>query len=171
MLGPPYRCRSNMANTRQTRPVSSLGFQVKVLKTFQVCPSSLKSGGAALTRCRCRRRAGEAQSRGRHQACSRPWRDRPVGEAQRSPGLHAYHHQRVYKHRKGVTRGKGRSRHMRMRWWNVYLPANTMAGTSRGFSGRRFRGGESGDDGTELPSLREFRTDAMLRTNMLWVHF
>ena len=38
------RCRTSMAHTRQSRPDSGLGFQVKVLKTFQVVPSSLGSG-------------------------------------------------------------------------------------------------------------------------------
>jgi len=33
-----------MAHIRQSRPDSGLGFQVKVLKTFQVVPSSLESG-------------------------------------------------------------------------------------------------------------------------------
>jgi len=37
-------CRANMAHIRQSRPDSGCGFQVKVLKTFQVFPSSLGSG-------------------------------------------------------------------------------------------------------------------------------
>jgi len=38
------RCRANMAHTRQSRPHSGLGFQGKVVETFQVVPSSLGSG-------------------------------------------------------------------------------------------------------------------------------
>ena len=34
------RCRTNMAHVRQSRPDSGLGFPVKVLKTFEVFPSS-----------------------------------------------------------------------------------------------------------------------------------
>ena len=43
------RCRENMARVRQSRPDSGLGFQVKVLETFQVVSSSLGNdiGGAA----------------------------------------------------------------------------------------------------------------------------
>ena len=33
------RCRANMALTRQSSPDSGLGFQVKVLKTFETVPS------------------------------------------------------------------------------------------------------------------------------------
>ena len=33
-----------MAHMRQSRPYSGLGFPVRVLKTFQVGPSSLRSG-------------------------------------------------------------------------------------------------------------------------------
>ena len=36
----------DMAHTRLSRPDSGLGFQVKVLKTFQMVPSSLGSGHA-----------------------------------------------------------------------------------------------------------------------------
>ena len=39
-----HRCQANMAQIRQTRPDSGLGFQVKVLKTFEVVPPSLGSG-------------------------------------------------------------------------------------------------------------------------------
>jgi len=39
-----FRCRANMARKRQSRPDFGLGFQVKVLKTFEVVPSSLGSG-------------------------------------------------------------------------------------------------------------------------------
>ena len=38
------RCRANLANIRQPRSDYGLGFQVKVLKTFEVVPSSLGSG-------------------------------------------------------------------------------------------------------------------------------
>ena len=41
----PCRCRVNVAQVRQSRPDYGLGFQVKVLSTFQVVPSSLCSGG------------------------------------------------------------------------------------------------------------------------------
>ena len=37
-------CRANVAHTRQSGPDSGLSFKVKVLKTFQVVPSSLGSG-------------------------------------------------------------------------------------------------------------------------------
>ena len=43
----PYalnRCRANIANIRQSRPDSGLGFQVKVRATFQCAPFSLESG-------------------------------------------------------------------------------------------------------------------------------
>ena len=40
----PDRCRANMAHVRQSRPESSLGFQVTVLKPCEVVPSSLGSG-------------------------------------------------------------------------------------------------------------------------------
>ena len=40
----PGRCRANMAHRRQSRPDPGLGFQVQVLETFQVVPSSLGSG-------------------------------------------------------------------------------------------------------------------------------
>ena len=40
----PCRCRATMAHVRQSRPDSGTGFQAKVLKTFQVAPSSLGSG-------------------------------------------------------------------------------------------------------------------------------
>jgi len=36
-----------MAHVRQSGPESGLDFQIKVLKTFQVVPSSLGSGGGA----------------------------------------------------------------------------------------------------------------------------
>ena len=36
-----HRCRADMANIRQSSPESGLGFQVQVLKPFQVDPSSL----------------------------------------------------------------------------------------------------------------------------------
>ena len=39
-----------MAHIRQSRPDYGLGFQVKVLRTFQVVPFSLGSGSEALTR-------------------------------------------------------------------------------------------------------------------------
>jgi len=38
------RRRANMAHIRQSRPDSVLDIQVKVLKTFEVVPSSLGSG-------------------------------------------------------------------------------------------------------------------------------
>ena len=38
------RCGTNSAHARQSRPDSGLGFQVKVLTTFVVVPSSLGSG-------------------------------------------------------------------------------------------------------------------------------
>ena len=38
------RCRGTLARIRQSRPDSGLGFQLKVLKTFQGVPSSLESG-------------------------------------------------------------------------------------------------------------------------------
>jgi len=41
-----HRFRANMAHVRQSRPDSGLGFQVKVLKPFQVDPSSLGGGQA-----------------------------------------------------------------------------------------------------------------------------
>ena len=37
-------CRANVAPTLQSRPDSGLGFEVKVLTTFQVVPFSLGSG-------------------------------------------------------------------------------------------------------------------------------
>ena len=40
----PGRRRANMAHIRQSRPDSGLGVQVKVLETFQIVPSSLRSG-------------------------------------------------------------------------------------------------------------------------------
>ena len=40
----PGRCRANMAHIRQSRPDSGRGFQVEVLKTYQVVPSSRRSG-------------------------------------------------------------------------------------------------------------------------------
>ena len=41
----PHRCAErHMAHTRQSRPDSGLGFQVKVDQTFQVVPSSRGSG-------------------------------------------------------------------------------------------------------------------------------
>jgi len=40
------RSRANMAHTRQSRPDSGLDFQVKVLTTFRVVPSSLGSVSA-----------------------------------------------------------------------------------------------------------------------------
>jgi len=39
------RCRANMAHMRQSRPDSGLGFQVKVLETFELASSSLGSAG------------------------------------------------------------------------------------------------------------------------------
>ena len=39
------RCRANSAHIRQSSPDSGHGLQVKVLKIFQVGPSSLGSGG------------------------------------------------------------------------------------------------------------------------------
>ena len=39
-----FRCRAKIAHIRQSRPDSGLGFRVKVLKTFEVVPSSLGSG-------------------------------------------------------------------------------------------------------------------------------
>ena len=48
----PYKTvkAANVAHTRQSRPDSGLDFQARVLKTFQVVPSSLGSGcGRALT--------------------------------------------------------------------------------------------------------------------------
>jgi len=39
-----FRCRANMAHIRQPRPDSGLGFQVKVIRTFQIGPSLLGSG-------------------------------------------------------------------------------------------------------------------------------
>ena len=39
-----YRCRANVAHIKQSRPDSGLGVQVKVVKTFQVVPTSLGSG-------------------------------------------------------------------------------------------------------------------------------
>jgi len=41
--------RANVAHTRQPRPDSGRGFQVQVLKTFQVVPDSLGSGDWTLT--------------------------------------------------------------------------------------------------------------------------
>ena len=41
IIGGVIRNRANMAHGRQSRPESGLCFQVKVLKTFQVVPSSL----------------------------------------------------------------------------------------------------------------------------------
>ena len=38
------RFRANMAHTRQSRPDSGLGFQVKLVKPYQVVPSLLGSG-------------------------------------------------------------------------------------------------------------------------------
>jgi len=38
------RCRANMAHIRQSRPDSGLGFQTKVIVTFEVVPSSPGSG-------------------------------------------------------------------------------------------------------------------------------
>jgi len=47
------RFRANMAHIRQARPNSGLGFEVKVLETVQVVPSSPRSGrGDTLSRCR-----------------------------------------------------------------------------------------------------------------------
>ena len=40
----PNRCRANSAHVRQSRPDSGLEFQVKDFTTFQVVPSSLRSG-------------------------------------------------------------------------------------------------------------------------------
>jgi hypothetical protein len=40
----PIGCRANMARIRQSRPDSGLGFQVKVLNTCKLVPSSLASG-------------------------------------------------------------------------------------------------------------------------------
>ena len=37
-----------MAHKRPSRPDSGLGFQVKVLETFQIAPSSLESGPEAI---------------------------------------------------------------------------------------------------------------------------
>jgi len=47
-------CRANMAHIRQSRPGSGLGFQVRVLKSFQVGASSLGSGrwGGGAPECR-----------------------------------------------------------------------------------------------------------------------
>ena len=39
-----FRCRANMAHTRQSRPDSGRGFQVIVLETVQVLPFFLGSG-------------------------------------------------------------------------------------------------------------------------------
>ena len=44
---PPKRCRANSTHKRQSRPGSGLGFQVLVLKTFQVVPACLGSGPRA----------------------------------------------------------------------------------------------------------------------------
>ena len=43
---PLNRRRVNMPHIRQSRPDSGLGFQVLVLKTLEVVPSSLRSGQA-----------------------------------------------------------------------------------------------------------------------------
>ena len=40
----PFRCRASMAHIRQSGPDSGLGLKGKVLKTFQVVPSSLAIG-------------------------------------------------------------------------------------------------------------------------------
>ena len=40
----PPMSRANMAHTRQSRPDSGLGFQVKDLKPFSIVPSSLERG-------------------------------------------------------------------------------------------------------------------------------
>ena len=39
-----FHCRANVAHTRQSGPYFCLGFQVKVLKTFHIVPSSLAAG-------------------------------------------------------------------------------------------------------------------------------
>ena len=44
----PTRCRANMAHMRQSRPYSGLGFQVKLLKPFQVVPVLLRGGPPAI---------------------------------------------------------------------------------------------------------------------------
>ena len=50
------RCQANMAHVGQSRPDCDLGFQVKILKIFQVVPSSLRSeDGAAPRRFRGRK--------------------------------------------------------------------------------------------------------------------
>jgi len=41
--GSLYGCRGNMTHIRQSSPDSGLGFQVKILKPFQVAPYSLES--------------------------------------------------------------------------------------------------------------------------------
>ena len=43
-LSDQSRCQANMAHVKQSKPDSGLGFQVKVLKTFQVAPCSLRCG-------------------------------------------------------------------------------------------------------------------------------
>ena len=42
-----YRCRANVAQTRQSRPDSGPGFQAKALRRFLDVPSSLGSGLSA----------------------------------------------------------------------------------------------------------------------------
>ena len=42
------RCRENVAHITRTRPDYGLGFQAKVLKTFQVFPSSFARGWLGL---------------------------------------------------------------------------------------------------------------------------
>ena len=49
-LQKPYRSQANMAHTRQSRPHSGLGFQVKVLDFFKGVPSSRESGGVSRPR-------------------------------------------------------------------------------------------------------------------------
>ena len=49
--GVRVRCRANMAHARQSRPDSDLGFQVKVLRPFEMVPSRGSSTSRRNTRC------------------------------------------------------------------------------------------------------------------------
>ena len=54
----PYRCPVNMEHIRQSRPDSGPGFQVNVLETYEVVPSSLGSGPEKTEWCRSREQKG-----------------------------------------------------------------------------------------------------------------
>jgi len=58
-LNTMHRCRANIAHIRKSWPDSGLSFQVKVLKTFKVVPSSLRGGIAEMGAARNSRTLGQ----------------------------------------------------------------------------------------------------------------